>query len=227
MSNCLAVPRDILERLPFWSRLEKVDGVLSAATGLAADDIDGLLNAIRQNAAFMERKGDDGLENRPEWQQIIFYALIIQNGKFFVYKRASTGSKYSETRLYDKLSAGVGGHIEPFDSDIVDSLGREIAEELTLYRGEQEVPLTSPMQILGVIKDDTSEVNRVHLGLACVIHLDDPQVRVSLRGSAENVACWMVSYADYPQLCQDHQLVPEDWTALMLERIVAPAGLLG
>ena len=129
MSQCLVVSRNILEKLPFWARLNKVEGKYSAGIKLPSLEITELLSTIEREQKYMERKGDDGVETKPEWQQIIFSALVTQADKFFVYKR-NHGPNFGEQRLKDKLSAGVGGHIEPHDANPIDSLPRELDEEL-------------------------------------------------------------------------------------------------
>jgi len=110
--------------------------------------------------------------------------------------------KGGETRLHESWSIGLGGHIEPIDvaatgtigtqesgatdaaSFFAAALGRELAEELVLPPVEQ---LPTP-KLLGLINDDSTEVGKVHAGLAYC--LDFP---VPLRMARETVGIREIS----------------------------------
>jgi predicted NUDIX family phosphoesterase len=78
-------------------------------------------------------------ENDDSWKQIIPYQLFSYKNQIFVYKR---GKKTGESRLVERYSIGIGGHINS------DDFNKEY--------------------FLGWINDDTEPVGRVHLG---AIHL--------------------------------------------------------
>ncbi len=220
MSQCLVVSRNILEKLPFWARLNKVEGKYSAGIKLPSLEITELLSTIEREQKYMERKGDDGVETKPEWQQIIFYALVTQADKFFVYKR-NHGPNFGEQRLKDKLSAGVGGHIEPHDANPIDSLPRELDEELEFTLNGTPVAVPQNIEILGVIKDEKDEVGKVHLGLVCVVKVE-PNVKIAIKGD-ENVEGWMTTVEEYETLVTTGNYVPEGWTALLIDNFVKNA----
>lgn len=106
---------------------------------------------------FVER---ERAERTPAWKQVIPYCVVTSGERILLMKRRSKGG---EARLHDKLSIGVGGHINPVDreagSDLVLAAARrEIAEELEV-RGEYE------LRLLGYLNDDSNPVGAVHVGL--------------------------------------------------------------
>lgn len=205
MSKCLVVSRNKLEATPLWQKLNKVDGIISAAVLLLPSEIQELLNTIKNNSVFLEREGRNGVEKNQQWQQIIFYGLIVQKNKFFLYRRGET--EYKERRLQSRVSAGIGGHIEPSDTnDLITSLKREINEELKFFKEGEEIPMngTFPkIQIIGLIKDEKDTVGRLHLGVVCLIELTN-DVEIDIK-SSENVWGQMVTLCDYQQI----QYIPE------------------
>lgn len=118
---------------------------------------------VRSAGFFVER---DHAERNPDLKQIIPYTLVTTEGRVLLMRRLSQGG---ETRLHGKLSVGVGGHINPEDSDAPqaetptpsDPIGagtrREIEEELEV-RGSYDI------QALGFLNDDSNPVGAVHLG---------------------------------------------------------------
>lgn len=90
--------------------------------------------------------------------------------------------KQGESRLHDKLSIGIGGHLNPVDltitnpkppRDITDpsrmkiipnGVIREICEELRLDSGELPEP-----RPVGVLNDDSTPVGSVHFGIVYAI----------------------------------------------------------
>ncbi|QKZ15096.1 DNA mismatch repair protein MutT [Spirosoma sp. KUDC1026] len=99
-------------------------------------------------------------ENDESFKQIIPYILITYQEKYLLLKRKT---KQTEARLHNKMSIGVGGHINPIDYNkekdiILGGLLRELHEEVRIVSFE-------PPVFLGFINDDISEVGKVHLGL--------------------------------------------------------------
>ena len=93
-------------------------------------------------------------------KQIIPYVCIRCGDSYVLLQRTS---KQSETRLHNKFSLGIGGHIndqEQSAEDLVDAgLQRELNEEISVTTGYSLTPL-------GIIYDATTPVGRVHLGVA-------------------------------------------------------------
>jgi len=114
---------------------------------------------VAKHGYYVER---EHAERDPSLKQIIPYILIERGGELFLLRRLKRGG---ESRLHDKLSLGVGGHIEPHDqpsgarraSPIERAARRELGEELELA-GECE------LESIGLINDDSNPVGAVHLG---------------------------------------------------------------
>lgn len=103
-------------------------------------------------------------ETDPSFKQIIPYVILACDGRILSYVR---GKRAGETRLVDRRSIGIGGHINPIDEhplfgDLRDAYGaaveREVAEEL-------DVRATHSDRVVAVLNDDTTEVGRVHIGI--------------------------------------------------------------
>lgn len=160
-------------------------------------DGDKFLQQARALGRFVDR---EEAEANPSWKQWIPYCMLrcgdwsapdadADRGILLVQRT----NKGGEARLHESWSIGLGGHIEPVDvepDDIetvaVDSqagrsarnpelffagaLHRELSEELVLPPTEQ-VPAP---KLLGLINDDSTEVGRVHAGLAYCIDFPVP-----------------------------------------------------
>ncbi len=127
-------------------------------------------------AAFEARIRDEGFfcerayaERMPSLQQIIPYTLFHTGGEILLMRRLAAGG---EVRLHDKLSIGVGGHINPEDltaSESADPLTagtqREIAEE-TVVRGSYS------LHAVGFLNDDSTPVGAVHVGVVQVAEVN-------------------------------------------------------
>lgn len=129
---------------------------------------------ILQNFEYRER--NDSLENDPGFQQIISYVWLVNRkvGKVFLYKRAISSGDYKEMRHINKISGGVGGHIDK-DSDAVmenpvfGAMVRELEEEVIM----REYP--SP-EIIGYIHDESDMYNKVHTGVVGVVFTDEENI---------------------------------------------------
>jgi predicted NUDIX family phosphoesterase len=155
----LVVPASCL-----WDRLTYTK------TGLITEGIDQLATVVARCGVFSDRSA---VETDPSYKQIIPYAVIRHFESYFLLQRKST---QSEERLHNKLSIGVGGHINPsavaLGDDVVrDGLVRELNEELHIACGYRE-------RLVGLINDDTTDVGRVHLGVLFEIDSVSPDVRV-------------------------------------------------
>lgn len=119
---------------------------------------------VLRHGFFVER---ERAEREPAWKQIIPYCLVTREGtaghEMLVLKRTSKGG---EARLHDKLSVGIGGHIDPADAEprveiLLAGARRELQEELHLDARDR----AGPLEVLGLINDDSNAVGAVHLGL--------------------------------------------------------------
>ncbi|MCO7174547.1 hypothetical protein ACFP7A_03430 [Sporolactobacillus kofuensis] len=115
------------------------------------------------------RRGD--AEENPLYKQPIPYAVLKKGNLYFTYRRLGGGG---ESRLYGKLSIGVGGHMNAvtnatnFKEVLQTNLNREINEELRIENaGDLDI------QTIGLINDDDTEVGHVHIGVLIAIKLPD------------------------------------------------------
>lgn len=155
----LVVPRLVFEEAGYFQGIK--------------EDGEHYLNAFMKPgvAFFMDR---EAAENDPSHKQIIAYAIFCYQGRILHYTRGGAGG---ESRLHDKGSIGIGGHINPVDrqsghDDVRTYLAgveREIREELIING-------TCSQQVLGIINDDSNEVGAVHLGVVHLFELDTDQV---------------------------------------------------
>jgi predicted NUDIX family phosphoesterase len=132
--------------------------------GLIRDDADAILDLIASAHFFVARPD---AEVNPGWRQIIPYVVIRHGGALFVLRRTQ---KQTEARLHHKLSIGIGGHINP-GHDLLDGLQKELDEEVAIA-GDYDLTFA------GIINDESTDVGRVHLGIAYVLDAPSRDVRV-------------------------------------------------
>ncbi len=153
----------------------------------------------------------DTAEVSPWWKQLIPYCLVysVDLEAYFVYRR---GKKGSENRLHEKLSLGVGGHINPVDGEALD--------ESTYYRGAvrellEEIDLaTNSPAIVGFLNDDSTPVGQVHFGIVHEviipkgesIHTYDP----ALEDGEFRKSGW----------CRDNIGLFENWSQFLIKNIM-------
>lgn len=221
--QCLAVPRSALEQYDFWHEL-----LQKSALALPVEKMGRLIADIDRAKAFFDRYGDHGIENDPSLQQIICYGLIRRGDQFLVYQRPHDTTVYHEERLASKLSAGVGGHVEPSDASIMESLYREIDEEVLFTRDEVPVQLVghggklagwAQFRLLGLLKEEDEEVGKMHMGIAVEVQIDF-DIQATIR-EGENLASWMLTRAEYDRMVSSGAAYPETWTTYMLEKLVS------
>lgn len=143
-----------------------------------------VLDRIRREAFFVERPY---AERSPHLKQIIPYTIVVSESdelgpRVLLVRRLPQGG---EQRLVGKLSIGIGGHINPIDTneapqtaagdhDVV-AVGaqRELEEEL-LIEGETR------LEAIGLINDDANPVGAVHVGLVQVLYVSGTQQRIQV-----------------------------------------------
>jgi predicted NUDIX family phosphoesterase len=133
------------------------------------------LKRIVQNGMFLKRSV---LEEDLSFKQIIPYAIISNKESFYLFRRTSG---QAEKRLHNKFSLGVGGHMNPDNSEapkeqyLTDELKRELYEEVRLLNGCH----ITDIEFIGFINDDTIPVGRVHIGLLYNIRVSNNEVYIN------------------------------------------------
>jgi len=151
-----------------------------------------------------------------------------------VYQRGGKEAGSKETRLAMKISAGVGGHIEPFDSKITDALYRELDEELIFRKGGNPIIFQNnssgfnlelfhsiaDVDVIGMLKDKVFEIDRVHIGLVTIVTLKDESLDVSIRENEGNVFGQFMDREEYEKFTTSGSAVPEIWTQILAENSI-------
>lgn len=194
------------ERILVAPREELFQGEKIAFQGVSSNQevIESIMFAFENHVSVM-RRGD--AEENPSYKQPIPYVVITKGDEIFVYKRLSGGG---ETRLFDKWSIGVGGHMNPveelsFSDTVEENLQRELEEELNI------VSSAKSWRSVGLINDDSNEVGRVHLGILVVLTLDE-KATVTVREQDQLEGSWMKK-----EELTTHVEKLENWSQIALE----------
>ena len=168
--------------------------------GLITERTEMLLDTIYDRHFFIDRPT---AEVSPQYKQIIPYVVIRRGELWFLLKRTQ---KQTEARLHDKLSLGIGGHINPDTPDLIDGLQKELEEEVGVS-GDYE------LTFIGILNDDTTDVGRVHLGAVFVLDVEDGDVEV--RETDKMTGRWIAT-ADLAPLREQM----ETWTQIVYDQYV-------
>ena len=142
--------------------------------GLSRQDFE---DAVRRHGFFVER---EVAERTPVWKQIIPYSVVCVGEELLLMRRLPTGG---EGRLHDKLSIGVGGHINPQDledhGDVIPSRTTPERRRNPIAAGsrreiEEEIDVQGSYEIreIGLLNDDSNPVGAVHLGLVQLVQVN-------------------------------------------------------
>lgn len=142
--------------------------ILPAWHGLKQVDFDHYLHIINHKKEFNPRSV---METDPAYKQIIPYLIFEYNNNYFLMQRQSTAS---ETRLRNKLTLGIGGHIRQEDME-EDSLFAWATREF-----HEEVHYTGNLTVkpLGILNDDSDDVGKVHIGFVFLLSGDSSDIAV-------------------------------------------------
>ncbi|HUR80274.1 MAG TPA: NUDIX domain-containing protein [Thermoanaerobaculia bacterium] len=169
--------------------------------GLVREHLDEILDVITGAYFFLDRPT---AEVSPQYKQIIPYVIIRHGERVFLLQRTQ---KQTEARLHDKLSIGVGGHINPDTPDLLDGLHKELEEEVNVA-GDYDLTFT------GILNDDTTEVGSVHLGAVFVLESHDENVTV--RETEKMTGRW----ATRAEL-EERRAGLETWSEIVLDALLA------
>jgi predicted NUDIX family phosphoesterase len=195
---------DVAQRDP--SNQRSSSGRTPAPLDLERLDLGAFEATVAGEGFFVERAH---AERTPLLKQIIPYSIVACGDRVLLTKRKKSGG---ESRLHEKYSIGIGGHINPVDADdarsVIDSgTRREIDEELAV-RGEYKI------RRIGLINDDSNAVGAVHVGVVQVIHTDAP---VEIR-EREQLEGRLVRSEDLRQLLASGADI-ETWSQLLIPHL--------
>jgi predicted NUDIX family phosphoesterase len=139
----LVVARSILMADPGWR-------------GISRDALEERL-ALIGSAGHLVPRGE--AERDRSRKQIIPYVVVRDGPRVFLMRRSRAGV---DTRLHDRYTIGVGGHVGPADGGFEGGLRREWDEEI-------EAAFAPDFRLVGLLNDDTTEVGSVHLGIVYVV----------------------------------------------------------
>lgn len=169
-----------------------------------------ILAAILENHTFMQR---DLAEYDYDYKQVIPYVILRHDKSYLLLKRTS---RQTESRLHDKYSLGIGGHINPIlttspASDIIlHGLFKELNEEVLIEKpGNPE--------FLGVINDESSSVSRVHLGLVYIFELLSSEYKIL---ESEKMSG---QWASASELSSYYDIM-ETWSQIVYDNVVLNEG---
>lgn len=183
---------------------------------IESKDIDGIFKddcfenvPIETIKVLAEKKGFFVKRERAEFdesiRQLIPY-VVMQNvdGLYLMVKRLST---QTEKRLHGMYSIGIGGHVNDHDEGdtpwlkFLSGMEREMNEEVIII-GSTEWP-----KYMGVIKEKSTPVNRVHLGIVF-------QVKANIMGIKEkDKFSW--EFVDLNELLSKYDMM-ESWSKLVI-----------
>lgn len=185
------------------------------------EDVARIISNISKSYTVMRRGNskdtapeNENAEINTNYKQPVPYAVLRSGSKVFVYKRLGVGG---ESRLHDKLSLGVGGHMNrllgsssSFVDEISENLKRELTEELVIDISESHV---TPY---GIINDDSNDVSVVHIGLLYGIEVQDPSL-IKVRETDQLEGFWyniedLKESSDYEKL--------EAWSKIAVDYLV-------
>jgi predicted NUDIX family phosphoesterase len=146
-----------------------------------ADNLLNLKTLFQENECLWIDRGD--AETNTDYKQLIPYVLVMCQGSVFQYYRSSEGN---EERLHHTYSVGLGGHVNPCDSEssndeiiltYLEGLVRELREETGLI-----ISLSmAAKSFVGLVNDDENPVGKVHLGVVHVVEVEPAQASELLK----------------------------------------------
>jgi predicted NUDIX family phosphoesterase len=157
----LVVPRALLDEIGTFEGI-RTEGLEEAVCRLLDP----------ANHFFMDRAA---AELDPTHKQLIPYCVFRHGERILHYTRGKSGG---ESRLHAQISVGVGGHVNPVDTDdgrtgpqaYHAAVTREIDEELAIAGRHEH-------RIIALLNDDSNPVGQVHLGIVHLVDLESDEVK--------------------------------------------------
>ncbi|MBR5533315.1 MAG: NUDIX domain-containing protein [Ruminiclostridium sp.] len=167
------------------------------------ENMETIRRFILENHFFMER---EKAEYDNTVKQIIPYVVIRQEGKYFLLRRLK---KQTEARLHDKLSLGVGGHINPTEETAEDPLEAGLLRELD---EEVAVETVTSLAAVGFLNENNGGVSDYHAALVCLL---EAQGEVTVRETEKMSGSWAAV-----QELQEALPYLETWSQIVVEKVI-------
>ena len=154
------------------------EGVFTLGNDIYAEqDLLEFLDSKWNQYGSVQRRGD--MEEDKNYKQVIPSMIIKQDDKYFTYTRLEGGG---ESRLHGKSSITIGGHANDvedywnFEHLMAVNAKRELEEEVYILDSNNEeidnhLRLTKNMSIKGLIYNEKTDVDAVHIGLLTMIEI--------------------------------------------------------
>lgn len=167
------------------------------------ENVDQLHTFILEHHFFMDR---EKAEYDNTVKQIIPYVIIRQTDKYFLLRRLK---KQTEARLHDKLSLGVGGHINPSEEDAEDVLEAGLLRELT---EEVSVETVRSLSCVGFLNENNGGVSDYH---AALVYLLEAEGQVSVQETEKMSGSWT-------EVTELQNLLDrlETWSKIVVEQVI-------
>lgn len=176
--------------------------------GFWTETIEPVRRFVQEHHYFLPR---DRAEYDTTAKQIIPYVVVRQAGRYFLLRRKR---KQTEARLHDKLSLGVGGHIDAAEETSEDPLTagllRELAEEVSVER-------VVSLRCVGVLNENNGGVSDYHTAL---VYLLEAEGTVTVRETEKMSGDW-ATVAELEAVAERL----ETWSQIVL-RDVIQAGIV-
>ncbi|MGB9748785.1 MAG: NUDIX domain-containing protein [Candidatus Woesearchaeota archaeon] len=172
---------------------------------------------ILKNFIWIKRKE---AEFNPKYQQIIPYGVIVdsKSRSIFVYRRSS-GQAYAEKRLYNKISLGVGGHIEKEDlAEEKNYSVKNIFERCLLREIREEINVENALNLFlfslfGFLKLEDNSIDKDHFGIVYLIEMPKSKMKLN-KGEISSG-----KFVSFKELCSLRELA-EGWTSALIDPLV-------
>lgn len=223
--NILAIPRSTFDANGIFQGFLSLEGRSDVGDYLGTG-----ANGETPSAIFIDRNVADGNGKDsfgdPSFKQIIPYCVILCGPNVFTYTRSRSSA---EDRLHDKLSIGIGGHVndkddvEPFWSYLKGVI-RELKEEIGLEVNHDAAQKT----LHGLINNDEDEVGRLHLGLVHIINVTEQGAAMILK-NCEKTEIDSPRFVSINELGKNAGLYTqlERWSQFVAEKLVSDLGSPG
>ena len=154
------------------------EGVFTLGNDIYAEqDLLEFLDSKWNQHGSVQRRGN--MEEDKNYKQVIPSMIIKQDDKYFTYTRLEGGG---ESRLHGKSSITIGGHANHledywnFEHLMAVNAKRELEEEVYIIDSNNEeiddhLRLTKNMSIKGLIYNEKTDVDAVHIGLLTMIEI--------------------------------------------------------